>query len=81
MAIYRLLQNAGFGPEDIERMTTAYEKALVLLRLKDRADPMTEVIARRIIEVAQTGEKNPTLICASALESMGIPARQTEQSA
>jgi hypothetical protein len=27
MAIYRLLQNSAFGPEEIDRMTTAYEEA------------------------------------------------------
>jgi hypothetical protein len=80
MAIYRLLQNSAFGPEDIERITSAYEKMLVLLRLKDRTDAMTEVIAKRIIEIAQTGQKDPELICTLALKSMGIPERQTEQS-
>jgi hypothetical protein len=81
VAIYRLLQNSGFGPEDIERMTTAYEKMLVLLGLKDRSDPMTEIVAKRVIEVAQTGEKDPDLICALILEGMGIPPPQTEQDA
>lgn len=71
MAIYRLLQNSGFGPEDIERMTAAYEKGLIQLGLKDRTDGVTEIVARRIIEIAQTGEKNPDAICARALKSIG----------
>jgi hypothetical protein len=62
MAIYRLLQKSAFGPEEIERMTTAYEDALRVLGLTDRADPLTEILAKKIIEIAQTGERDPAKI-------------------
>jgi hypothetical protein len=39
--------------------TTAYEEVLRALRLKDRADPATETIAKKIIELAQRGERDP----------------------
>lgn len=72
MAIYRLLQQSAFGPDDIRIMTDAYERALILLRLDDRRDdPQTETVAQYIIEIAQTGEKDPNLICARALHRMG----------
>jgi hypothetical protein len=67
VAIYRILQNSGFGPDEIQRMTAAYEAALKELRL-DRNDPLTETIAKHIIEIAQTGEKDSAKICALALE-------------
>jgi hypothetical protein len=67
VAIYRLLQKSAFGPEEIKRMAEAYERALLQLELKDRDDPLTESIATLIIEVAQTGEKDATMICARAL--------------
>jgi hypothetical protein len=51
VAIYRLLQKSAFGPEDIKRLAKAYESALRALELSDRYDPITEIIARRIIEV------------------------------
>jgi len=51
MAIYRLLREASFDQADIERMTPAYEAALDLLRLNDRTDPATELVATKIIEV------------------------------
>ena len=51
MAIYRLLQEATWDQADIDRMTAAYEAALKALRLADRTDPLTELIARKIIEV------------------------------
>jgi hypothetical protein len=73
MAIYRLLQEAAFSPEDIGRMTAAYEAALRLLRLTDRTDPVTEIVAKKIIEVTRSGEHDPPRICARALKELGIP--------
>ena len=70
MAIYRLLQKSVFEPEDSLRMQTAYEFALARLALQDRSDPITEMVARYIIEAAQTGEKDPHTICAIALSSL-----------
>jgi hypothetical protein len=46
MAIYRLLQQSAFGPEDIDRMTTAYDECLRVLKLVDRADPITEIASQ-----------------------------------
>ncbi|MPZ37421.1 MAG: hypothetical protein GEU95_05035 [Rhizobiales bacterium] len=68
MAIYRLLEKSGFGPDEIARMTAAHELTLKELKLVDRSDPFTDTIARHIIEVAQTGEKDPERICALALD-------------
>lgn len=70
MAIYRLLQRSAFGPEEIERMTTAYEDALRVLGLTDRADPLTEILAKKIIEIAQTGERDPAKIRAKAVAAI-----------
>ena len=70
MAIYRLLQKSAFGPEEIERMTTAYEDALRALGLTDRSDPMTEILAKKIIEIAQTGERDPAKIRAKAVAAI-----------
>jgi hypothetical protein len=70
MALYRLLEKSAFGPDEIKGMTEAYEQALLELGLKDRNDPVTETIARRIIEIAQTGEKDPTTTCTLALQQL-----------
>ena len=70
MAIYRLLKNRAFGPDEIEVLTTAYEEALRALRLKDRADPATEMIARKIIELAQCGERDPVRLREHAIRSL-----------
>jgi hypothetical protein len=42
MAIYKLLQNTVLGPEEIKRLTDAYELTLKAYSLKDRSDPLTQ---------------------------------------
>lgn len=73
MAIRKMLEEVVFPPEDIAGLTTAYEAALQLLRLTDRADPVTEIIAKKIIEIARSGERDPSKICARAIKELGIP--------
>jgi hypothetical protein len=73
MAIYRLLQEASFSQEDISCMTAAYEAALELLRVKDRADPVTELIANKIIEIRRNGERDAPKICARAIRELDLP--------
>jgi hypothetical protein len=38
----------------------------------NRADPITELLAKQIIEVAQTGVRDPSNISALTLERLGI---------
>ncbi len=76
MAIYRMIREAVFEPDAIERMTAAYEHALKTLQLADRTDPLTELVARRIIEVAETGESDADPLCQRALEALGTGYRQ-----
>ena len=70
MAIYRLLQNVAFGPEEISRMIAAYEAALLELDSNKQSAAITKTIAKRIIEIAETGERDPLRICALALEGL-----------
>jgi len=70
VAIYRLLQHQAFEPEVIAAMTAAYEDTLRALRLADRADPITEILAQRIIEFAQRGERDPVRLRDLVLQSL-----------
>jgi hypothetical protein len=72
MAIYRLITNGSFGPDVIEAMTAAYEAALVDLRMIDRSDPLTELIAKSIVNVTATGERDPEIIKERALNALGV---------
>ena len=73
MAIYRLLQSSAFGPEDIERVSAAYEEALRLLQLSDRTDAVTQVIAERIMRAAQSGVHESSEICRLAIKDLRVP--------
>jgi len=68
VAIYRLLRDGPFDREAVTAMTAAYEEALRKLGLVDRTDPVTELIAGKIIACARTGERNPTRLCETALK-------------
>ena len=70
MPIIRLLEHEAFGPEDISVITTAFEGALSTLGLVDRTDPLTELVAKRIIECAQTGERDPIRLRDCAIKSL-----------
>jgi len=72
VAIYRLLQRQAFGPEDVTAICAAYENALVELKL-ERTDARTGPLAKRIIEIAQTGVRDPAMICELAIKEIGIP--------
>ena len=71
MAIYRILQNMPLSPEDISRLVTAYEATLKALGLTDRTDPLTELVARKIIEIGQTGIRDPLEISRQAVGDLG----------
>jgi hypothetical protein len=60
MPIYRMLQCAALDDEAVSAMTTAFEDALGELSLTDRTDPLTEIIAQRIIECGRHGERDPS---------------------
>jgi hypothetical protein len=71
MAIYRIFKKRVFEPEAVICMARAYESALVALRLTDRQDPLTEIVAKTIVEIAETGERDPDRLRDRALEEIG----------
>ena len=73
MAICRLLEGSPLEPEMIRSLEAAYEKTLRIIGLVDRYDPITEMIARKIIEIAQTGVHDPAELSAIAIKEIGIP--------
>jgi hypothetical protein len=75
VTIHRLLQHSAFNQDDIDRMVAAYEHCLETLGLADRSDPVTELIARQIIEITQTGERDPIVIGAQVLKALPRPLR------
>jgi hypothetical protein len=72
MAIYKLIANGSFGPQEIEAMSAAYESALIDLGITNRDDLVTELIAKSIVNVIATGERNPELIKERAINALGL---------
>ena len=72
VAIYRLIANGTFGPNEIKAMAAAYERALIELKLIDRNNPLTELIAKAIVNVTATGERDPENIKVRALNALGV---------
>jgi hypothetical protein len=59
MPLYRMLAEAAFDPDAVKGLTTAYEDVLAALGLESRTDPLTLMIAGKIIKHAQRGERDP----------------------
>ncbi len=70
MAIYRVLRDLAFEPEAVQAMGQAYEGLLADLKLTDRDDPFTHVIAKRILEVARTGVWDSAAIRKQVLDTL-----------
>jgi len=70
MAIYKLIQNTALEPKDIERLVMAYERTLRALRLKDRSDPITQLVAEKIIAIGRLGIEDPAEISKLALKEL-----------
>lgn len=71
MPINRVLQGTSFGPEDIRILNDAYEDALHALYLVDRNDPLTEMVARKIVEIGRDGLRDPHQIAGMAIKALG----------
>jgi hypothetical protein len=67
--IYRLLQDEPFEPEHVALMGHVFEDVLRTLGLVDREDPITRLVARKVIELAQAGERDPVRLKRLTLES------------
>jgi hypothetical protein len=61
----------GFDPDVVKAMMAAFDRACALLGLVDRYDPITENVAKIVIEQARSGERDPDKLCAMAMEALG----------
>ena len=74
MPIYRLLEREVFEPEDIALMSVVFEELLETLGLAGRRDdPVATLVAQKVIELAQTGLRDPIRLKQLTLESFGLP--------
>jgi hypothetical protein len=72
MPIYRLLQNSPLGPERIALLVAAYEQTLKELDLVERSDPVTQLVAKKILEIGERGVNDADQISEIALKELGL---------
>jgi hypothetical protein len=53
-------------------MGIAFDDACRALRLSDRTDLATELVAKKIIELAQRGEGDPDRLCSGVLNAFNV---------
>jgi hypothetical protein len=70
MAVYRLFKNKAFEPETITVMTRAYTEVCRTLGLSDRDDRQTDAVAKKVIEFAQRGERDPVRLRKHVLQAL-----------
>ena len=66
MAIYRLLRNTTLT--ETGHLIAAYELTLRALDVVDRNDPRTLMIAKKVLEIGETGLKDPAEISKRAVK-------------
>jgi hypothetical protein len=79
MPINRLLADSKLGLEEIKKLNAAYTYALRSLSVVDRDnrnDPLTEMLARKIIEVGAT-ESDPAKISEIAIKGLRVSGRRS----
>lgn len=71
MTVHRVFQNLPLQPENIRLLEAAFKIALSALGLVDRTDPATNMVAKTIIEVYQTGIRNPEQVADLTVRRLG----------
>jgi hypothetical protein len=71
MSIDRLLKYEAFQPEHLSVMCHVFEDVLRTLGLVDRHDPFAEKVAKKVIELAQTGDCDPLRLKELTLQAFG----------
>jgi hypothetical protein len=70
--INRMLREQGvvFDPADVTRLTIVYHAVLHQLGLVDREDGATLMVAKRIVDLATLGERDPERLTAATVETL-----------
>jgi hypothetical protein len=72
VSIHKLIANGSFGPDEIEVMKAAYEAALIDVGVTNRDDPITDLIAKSVVNVTASGERDPKQVTERALNALGV---------
>jgi hypothetical protein len=68
--IIPFLKGQAFDPELVEAMGAAFSKTCDAVESADRTDPITALVAAKIIELAERGLRNPTAMQLMAIDEL-----------
>jgi len=72
MAIYRLFQNLPLDADVKDVLGQAYERTLRKLSLVDRDDPVTQLVAKKIMDIGQRGVRDPKRLSELTIKELGV---------
>ena len=73
------IQDVWFDDETMRAMSEAFDQACDALGKFGEGVTVREIIAKRIIEVAKNGERNPVRFYQQALKALGIDEMSANQ--
>jgi hypothetical protein len=70
MPITQFLDGERFDPDAKRVLGVAFEMVCIALRAQESDDFVKQAIAKKIIDLAKAGERNPDLLCEQALKEI-----------
>lgn len=80
MPIVELLRRQGsFEPEEVAMLGEVFEDVLTTLGLVDRKDPMTEMVAKKLVDLAVAGMRDPERLKALTIQAFTQQQQQIQR--
>ena len=79
MPINQLLKDSKIDRDDVELLAAAFRLALHELQLLDRNDPVCDIVARKVIETANYGARDPKEIASCAVKQLAFSASRLQR--
>ena len=72
---YSVFADAGLESDAVIAVLVAFERVREALGLADRTDPLTMIVANKLIELAKAGERDPQRLYELTLQAIASPRR------
>ena len=72
---YSVIADAGLESDAVIAVLVAFERVREALGLADRTDPLTMIVANKLIELAKAGERDPQRLYELTLRAIAAPRR------
>ena len=80
MPIYEIMRRQGvFAPEEVVMLGKVFEDVLRIKGLVDRKDPLTELVAKKLVELAVAGMRDPDRLKALTIQAFTQQQQQQQQ--